>query len=76
MGFSFGAEGKGCGEMGETFTMSGIKDWLETIKLKKVSISIEERIKTFKKISKETLRGSGGEKRSQTNQSDTRNLKH
>jgi|GEM_PF-6418760 len=62
--------------MGETFAMSGIKDWLETVKLRKASISIEEKIKTFKKASKETLKGSKAEKRSQTNKRIQEPLKH
>jgi len=54
--------------MGEIFAMRGIVDWLEATRLRKMSASIEEKIKTFKKASKETLRGSKGEKRSQTSQ--------
>lgn len=61
--------------MGETFAMSGITDWLEAIKRSEVSVSIEEKIKAFKKASKETLRGSEGEKKSQTNKKDIGNLK-
>ena len=55
--------------MGETFAMSGVIDWLQATSLRKMSAknrakatkeSIQEKIKGFKKTSKETLGGSRG----------------
>jgi len=56
-------------KMGETFAMSGVIDWLQATSLRKMSAknrakatkeSIQEKIKGFKKTSKETLGGSRG----------------